>query len=322
MTEEKKELLKGSSALSAKSEQFQGIQTLQQAEHAAIQVAAAAKAEVESAFIMAMKMPRNREQSRIEILDSCKSLKFAEKVLYKKPIGAGKFVEGPSIRFAEEAVRTWGNVKIQHYTIYEDDMKRISMVNAIDLQKNLSYSKQIIIEKTVERKNAKGRDVVGERLNSYNEKISIVKATDDEVRNKEAAMLSKEIRNSILRLIPQDIIDEAVEATKRVIMTKAKDNPQAEKRKILDAFNELGIKPLEIEKYTGHGVDTITPAEIVDLRTVYTSIKDGQSTWKDYIEKEELPKEEGSPESAEISTELFQPGDEKTHTSVKDKVGK
>jgi len=297
----------------AKTEGFQGSQVQQRAEHAAIQVAATAKAEVEAAFIIALKMPRNKEQSRVEILDSCKNLIFAEKVLYKKPVGGGKSIEGPSIRFAEEAIRTWGNVKIQHYTIYEDAERRLSMVNVIDLEKNISYSKQMVIEKTVERKNSKGRIIMSERLNSYNERVFIVAATDDELRNKEAAMLSKEIRNASLRIIPQDIIDEAIETTRKTIITKAANDPQAEKKKIIDSFNSIGLKPIELEKYLNSKIDTISPAQIVDLRAIYTSIKDGQSVWKDYVDEAEPKKKE---ETAEVSPDALAAGNPEDHQPV------
>lgn len=274
----------GNESLQTQEQGFSSKKALQQAEHAAIQVAATAKAEVESSFIIAQKAPRNQSQSRAEILDACKNRKFAEKVLYSKPVGGGKFITGASIRFAEEAIRAWGNVMIQHYTIYEDGEKRISMVKVIDLQKNLSYTKQMVIEKAVERKNSIGREVISDRLNSYKEKVFLVVATDDELRNKEAAMLSKEIRNATLRIIPQDIVDEAIDTARLTLLADAAVDPQAEKKKILDSFSNIGVKPIELEKYLKCKIDTISPAQIVDLRAVYTSIKDGQTTWAQVVE--------------------------------------
>lgn len=327
MEDKTKQLSKPSRELSEKAEQFQGTETRQLAEHAAIQVAASARAEVESAFIIALKMPRNLYQSRTEILDSCRNIGFAEKVVYKKPVGKKKvgnqwvqnYVEGPSIRFAEEMIRAWGNIKVQHTTIYEDEFKRISYVNVIDLQKNISYSKQIVVEKIVERKSAAFREVIGERINSQNERIFIVKATDDEIRNKEAAMVSKEIRNASLRMIPQDIIDEAIQIAKGTIEAGVSSDLKSAKKKILDSFAAIGVKPNDLEQYLGHKVDTLSPAEIVDLRAVYKTIDDGQATWKNYVEKEEMLK--AGIEKTEIKKDLFKPGNEKTHKSVKEKVG-
>lgn len=305
-------------------EKFQGKELAQRAEHAAIAVAASARAEIESAFVMALKMPRNRDQARIEILDSCKSLMFAGKVKYKKPVGKKKvgsawvqnYVEGPSIRFAEEMIRSWGNIKVQCATIYEDAHKRITLVNAVDLQKNISYSKQITIIKTVERKNATGRDVISERLNSYNQRVFIVVATDDEVNIKEAALISKEIRNASLRLIPQDIIDEAMTVSVATLKAGISSDMKSARKAILDSFATIGVKPKDIEEYIGHGIDTISPEEIVGLRAVYKTISDGQATWKEYIDKEDIVVE-GKVEEVDLSSENLKPGDEKTHQSVK-----
>jgi len=310
-------------------ERFSGQELAQRAEHAAIAVAASARAEVESAFVMALKMPRNRDQARIEILDSCKSLIFAEKVKYKKPVGKKKvggtwvqnYVEGPSIRFAEEMIRTWGNVKVQCVTIYEDVSKRITLVNVMDLQKNISYSKQITIIKTVERKSAKDRDIISERLNSYGDRIFIVVATDDEVNIKEAALVSKEIRNASLRLIPQDIIDEAMTVTTSTITAGISSDMKSARKAILDSFASIGVKPKGLEEYIGHEIATVSPKEIADLRAVYKTISDGQATWKDYIDKEESPAKEKVEEidlNKDSAADMgFAPGDPETHQDVK-----
>jgi len=322
MEEQTKMLSENSKELSKISTKFAGTELAQRAEHAAIAVSASARAEIESAFVMALKMPRNREQARVEIVDSCRNLRFAEKVKYKKPVGKKKvgnqwvqnFVEGPSIRFAEEMIRTWGNVKIQCVTIYEDSFKRITLVNVVDLQKNISYSKQITVDKTVERKNAAGREVISERINSYNEKISIVVATSDEVTIKEAALISKEIRNASLRLIPQDIIDEAMQITSTTIEAGVSSDIHGSRKTLIDVFAKLGIKPLDLEEYLGHSIDATTPKEIADLKIIFKTISDGQATWKDFVDKTEVASDVKNLEQVPID---LKPGDSATHQDVK-----
>jgi len=327
MGEQGKELSKTSKDLSATAEKFGGKETMQQAEHAAIMVAASAKAEIESAFVVALKMPRNRDQARIEILDSCKNLRFADKVKYKKPVGKKKegnqwvqnYVEGPSIRFAEEMIRSWGNVKVQCVTIYEDTAKRISLVNVVDLQKNISYSKQITIVKSVERRNAKDRDVISERTNSYNQIVFVVVATDDEVNIKEAALISKEIRNASLRLIPQDIIDEAMTVAKETITAGVSSDMKGARKAILDGFAKLGVKPKDLEEYLKHPVDAISPEQIADLKTIWETISSGQAKWKDYTDTD-FSKEESAKVDKEVADidKGLQAGDASTHQSVKE----
>lgn len=321
MVEEKKELSTVSKEHSVTTEnKFGSLQTRQQAEMAAIQVAESARAEIEAAFILALKMPRSEAQARQDIVDSCRNLTFAEKAIYKKPVGkkqvAGQwvqnYVEGPSIRFAEEMIRSWKNIKIQRITIYEDDLIRSSRVNVIDLQSNVSYSVQIVVDKTVERKNAFGRDVVAERLNSKNERIFIVRATDDEIRNKEAALASKEIRNNSLRMIPQHIIDDAMVVAKETIEKGVSSDIAGARKTIVDGFARLGVLATDIEKYLDHSIEKITPKEIADLRGIFTTIKDGQAKWSDYVsgKVEEKPK-------AEDPGRPFKVGDQSTHRDVK-----
>jgi hypothetical protein len=42
-----------------------------------------------------------------------------------------------------------------------------------------------------------------------------------------------------------------------------------------------------LEKYLKHSLDTISPAEIGDLRAVHAAIKEGDATWADYLKTDE-----------------------------------
>jgi hypothetical protein len=104
---------------------------------------------------------------------------------------------------------------------------------------------------------------------------------------KEAAMISKAVRNEGLRLIPNDIIDEALEAARKTRGDRSAKDPDAEKKKMIDAFAGIRIKPRDIEEYLGHKLDIASPAEIDDLRKIYAAIKDGEASWIDYLDKPE-----------------------------------
>jgi len=250
---------------------------------AAIAAAETAKARVQAAYLMALRKPRNFDQSRANILEACKRPLFAERVEYSKPVG-GKAIRGPSVRFAELAIREWGNVLSETQVVYEDANIRRIKVTLTDLETNSTHSKEIQIGKTVERKSAGDREIIGERKNSQNQTVYIVKATDDELHNKEAALISKAVRNEGLRLIPSDIIDEALETAKNTLSNRDKADPAAAKKRVMDAFSELGIKPKDLEQYLKHKIDITTPAELQDLRGVYQALKSGEATWADYIQ--------------------------------------
>ncbi len=256
----------------------------------AVAMAEAAKARIQAAYMVAIRRPRNEDDARVMILEACKRPEFAARVEYNKPISGTKGIKGPSIRFAETALRLWGNIESDIQVIYDDDKIRRVKVRLTDLQTNASYTKELSIKKTVERKSTKGRDsseIFGERLNTYGEKVFIVAATDDEMLVKESALISKAIRTEGLRLIPSDIIDDALATARRTITQHDAQDPAAAKKRLLDSFAAIGIRPREIEKYLKHPVDTISPAELQDLRGVYQAIKEGDATWSDYVTPDE-----------------------------------
>lgn len=252
-------------------------------ELAASSAAAHTKALVEAKFVMAVQRPRNMLAVRDKILEACARPGFAASAWYAKPVGGGK-VRGPSIRFAETAIQCMTNISVMPSIVYEDREKLVLDVQVIDLESNTSYGDQVTMTKTVERKDGRGREIIGERTNTNGEKVFIVLATEDEMANKTNSAKSKIIRNSGLRLIPQDIIEEA-EWSVRETLEKGGDDPAREKKRMADAFSFIGIKPVELEKYLGHGLDSISPGELQDLREVYATLKDGEAKWSDYVEK-------------------------------------
>ena len=257
------------------------------ADPAAVAAAEGAKARIQAAYIMAMQRPRSYDQSRIKILEACSRPSFAEKVEYSKPVGRGRPIVGPSIRFAELALREWGNIAYENQVIYDDETTRRVAVTITDLETNTTFSASLQIGKTVERKKSDGRDVISERINSYGDKVFIVKATEDEIANKQAAAVSKALRNEGLRLIPQDIIEEAIDKARETVNKKDKSDPDAARKKLADAFAAIRVMPSHLESYLEHPLSQTSPAELQELRSIYQTIRDGEAKWSDFINKPE-----------------------------------
>ena len=253
---------------------------------AAVAAAESVKARIQAQYLVALSHPRSYDQSRFRIMEACRRPSFADKVEYKKPVGKTT-ITGPSIRFAELALREWGNIDYSNTVVYDDEMNRRISVVITDLETNTTFSSSIQITKTVERKDNKGRDVISERINSYGEKIYIVKATEDEILTKQAAMISKALRNEGLRLIPQEIIEEAINIARLTQQKDASSNMDEARKKISDAFGGLGIQPKHLEEYLGHPMSMCVPAEITDLRAIYNAIKNGEAKWNDFVSEDE-----------------------------------
>jgi hypothetical protein len=260
-------------------------------------VSAQAVALVQARYTVAYGRPRNIDQVRVGIMTDCKRPRLAEIAMYDKPVGGG--IKGLSIRFVEIAMRHMTNVLVESPTVYDDEMKRIVRATVTDLESNTTYQKDITITKTVERKFLKnGQKALSSRLNSYGETTYTLPATDDDILNKEAALVSKAIRTLGLRLIPADIIDEAKDVIEATIRDKAAKDPDGERRKIVDAFNSMGVKPVDLAEYLRHDIAKCTPDEIVHLRMIYATLRDGEATWADVMGTNAEPEEKESKTSA------------------------
>lgn len=259
-------------------------------------LAAQARAAVEARFVMALRRPRDIDQVRVKLLAACSRRGFAEAAWYSKPVGKqyneetgkweDKYAEGLSIRFAEEAARVMGNLMPETYAIYDDPRKRIVRIATTDLESNLIYVKDITVEKSVERRSLrKGQQALGERYNSYGEKVYIVVASDDDMNKKESAIISKVMRDQINRMVPSDIKEECQRKIFETMENAASQDPAAEKKKVMDAFAAVGIEPKHLKEYLGHDLDTLSPPEIVKLRGIYSAIKEGETTWSSIMEQ-------------------------------------
>jgi len=255
-------------------------------EMAAAGLGAQAQAAVQARYIIAMRQPRNWDQVRQNILRECSRPSFAhnKSTLYRKPIGQG--IEGLGIRFVEMAIRCMGNVLTEVTAIFEDETREIIRVRQTDLEANLTYDLDIRLDKTVWRSRpADGGEYLEMRQNSQGRPAYRVPASEDEYVTKRNAAISKAIRTLGSRLIPGDIQEEAETRIRKVRMDKAAADPAGEKKRIIDAFGELGARVIDLEVIVGHSLDTCSPAEIVALRNFYGAIRDGETTLAEILDQ-------------------------------------
>ena len=279
-------------------------------ESAAIAMATQQKAIVEARYKMALARPRDLDLVRQKMLKDASRPSFATVAIYHKPVGNG--IEGPSIRFVESAIRNMTNILTETSTVSEDDERRVIRVAVSDLETNTYFSQDVTVTKTVERRKLpQGEKPIRVRANSNGQPIYILHATDDEILNKQNALISKAVRTLGLRLIPGDLVDEALWEIKKTMAQQDRQDPDAAKHRIIDAFAQL----------------------IQLLRTTYTSIKDGETSWKavmdDKAEKEANAKEKAKQNApttakkaetkkAEPVTEKAQTRNDKKSTAPKD----
>ena len=281
-------------------------------------LAAQAEAEVKAAYWVALQRPRDLDDVRQKMLKECRRPGFAKVAVYHKPIGAG--IEGPSIRFAEAALRAMGNVVVQTPTIYDDEHKRIMRVSVFDIESNTAYRQDITIMKRVERQRLANNQVpISSRTNSYGKVTYLVPATDDEILNTQNALVSKAIRTLGLRLVPGWIIDECLTTAKQVMAEADTQDPDAARKALFDAFDEVGVGVGQIKAYLGHDGGKLTPKELSELRGLFAAVRDGETTWR-----EAMDGREGKPDAqagqAQTQAQPQEPSKAKGAAAVKEQI--
>lgn len=258
---------------------FDGGVTMAHENSATQALIAKSTADSQARWIMAMRQPRDPHMVRQELKRECERPALAKKAVYAVPRG-GNTIRGLSIRFAEVAMRCFGNMNCEAQTLYDSDEERVIRVCATDYESNASWSRDITIKKTVERKAiAPGQRPIRVRMNSQGQQIYIVEATPDDVNMLEAAGISKAARTAILRLIPGHLQDEMRGICEKVAATEAAKDPDAERNTMLDYFAGIGVMPEQLTEYLGHPIERCTPAELTELRFLFGALRDGEADW-------------------------------------------
>ena len=248
-------------------------------ESAAFAMAAQQKAIVEARYKMALARPRDIDKVRQDMLKDARRPSFANVAIYHKPVGKG--IEGPSIRFVEAAIRNMTNILTETATVSEDDERRVIRVAVSDLETNTYFSQDVTVTKTVERsKLPQGEKPIRIRTNSYGKPVYVLHGTDDDILNKQNALISKAVRTLGLRLIPGDLVDEALWNVRQTMAKQDAADPDAAKNRLVDAFAQLGVAVDSLKDYVGHELSALDPNELQTLRAIYSAIKDGETTWK------------------------------------------
>lgn len=257
------------------------------------QAAALAKAQVQTRYELALMRPRVLDRVRSDLLAQCAVPGFARAARYSLPIGKGK-VSGWSIRFVEAAVNLLGNIDVQITTAYDDDIKRLINVSVVDLERNTSYSAQAVIEKTVERRKAPEEgSVIAIRTGSEGQRLFIIAASERDMMMKTNAAASRIVRTQGLRHIPPWILEECETAVAKAARSSL--DPNAERKALVDGFAKVGVSADQLAAYLEHDLSGASDDELLELRAIYTAIRDGDAKWKDYVALSSTPAGEDDP---------------------------
>lgn len=250
---------------------------------------ARAKAEVAERYNRAIDKPRDEDSARERILRACRRPRFAGAAVYAKPIGRSK-IYGLSVRFAEEALRVWGNLVQGTHVMVDNDDQRILNCAVTDLETNATVDAPITIEKFVERREPKeGDEVVGARRNSSNEVVYRIRATEDAMLVKMQAMAAKLRRTLILQLLPADIKEEALELCLATLNDDNAKDPEQASRAMMQAFHAIGVDARELKAYLGKPYAQLSSDEITELRAIHRACEVGDASFAEFVAAKRSP---------------------------------
>lgn len=224
-----------------------------------------AQHEVQAAFVIAQRFPRDESAAFSRIMKSCDRPFLAEQAMYAYPKG-GKVINGPSIRLAEVLLQNWQNCEAGIKELSQSNGVSVAEAFAIDYQTNTRISKTFHVPHSIGTKNGP-------------KKLTDPRDIYELVANQGA----RRMRACILSIIPGDIAEAAVERSKQTLV-KGKEPIADRIRKLVMAFDEVGVKVEHIEKRLGHKLDATIPEEIVTLGSIFKSIRDGMAGREDFFD--------------------------------------
>lgn len=222
---------------------------------------------MQAALVVAKKFPRDQHGSFQRIIEACKRRGLAEEATYLFSRG-GQSISGASIRLLEVIAQQWGNFQSGVVELDNEGGESRVQCFAWDLETNAFDTKTFTV-KHERYSRAGGIEKLTEARDVYEHVANFA------ARRKRACMEA---------VIPRDIIDAAIEQCDKTLRS-GQSEPIADRvRKMVSAFSELGVTLEMIERRIQHKLEAVNEQEMVLLRKIFTSLKDGMGKREDFFD--------------------------------------
>lgn len=220
--------------------------------------------EVQAMMTIAKRFPRDEKAALDRIINACTRKGLADSACYQYSRG-GTDITGPSIRLAEAIAQNWGNLQFGVRELEQRNGESTVEAFAWDLETNTRQVKTFQVKH--ERHTRMGAKALTDPRDIY-----------ELVANQGA----RRVRACILGVVPGDVVDVAVKQCEVTLNATAEVTPESI-RKLVDVFAGFKVSKAQIEARIQRHIDAITPAQIVALRKIYNSLKDGMSKPLDWF---------------------------------------
>ena len=221
-------------------------------------------AEVQAALVIAKQFPRNPIEAYDRVMNACQRPGLAQSAVYSYARG-GTSVTGPSIRLAEMLAQNWGNIQYGIRELSSENGESTVEAFAWDVETNTRQTKVFQVPHMRYTRNG-------------SKKLTDPRDIYELVANNGA----RRLRACILGVIPGDVVDAAVDQCEKTIHANADTSPEGV-QKLVKAFEQFGVTKDDIEGFIQRRLEAITPANVVSLRKIFTSLRDGMSSAKDWF---------------------------------------
>lgn len=219
-----------------------------------------AVAQVQAALLVAQSRPRAPFEALRHAKAACGQMAMAERAFFKFSRG-GQTVEGPSIHFATELARCWGNIEYSIVELDRDDEEGMSemLACAWDLETNTRATVGFLVPHTRDTKQGPRR---------------LLDSRDIYENNANAG--ARRVRECILRVLPRWYVEECIEECRATLERGTGDEPlEVRIAKTITAFANAGISKARLEARMGPAGEW-SNKDIASLRVSYRSIQQGE----------------------------------------------
>lgn len=228
--------------------------------------ASRAVAEAQGKLYIAKRFPRNEVAAYAKAMEACQRPAMALKAFYSFPRGV-KTVKGPTIRFAEELARCWGNIDYGIKELSQDDGKSEMQAYAWDLETNA----QSVQNFTNPHQREQGKKMV-------------TLTSQRDIYENNANMATRRLRSRILAILPAWFVDDAIKECEATI---AGDNetPLIDRvKKMVVQFARFGVSQEMIERRLKRKADSMTVEDFTEYIGIFNALKGGESKVSDWFE--------------------------------------
>ena len=224
--------------------------------------------ELQTLFTVAHSVGRDRAKAWDELMLTCQRPGFAAGAEYRFPRG-GNDITGPSVKLAREAARCWGWIVYDIRIVADVGDERHIRGVALDLISGVRVAVEDHFKKLVQRK--RGGDT------------QWVEPDERDLRELTYRRGAICVRNAILQVLPPDMIEVALDTSRRFQIGKAAEDLKKDRRGVIQAlvqaYNRFNVTEEQlVEHIDGRPLAEIVPDELCDLRAIWTSIKDGNTS--------------------------------------------